>query len=892
MISIGSIPGAGGKYYSGGKYYDTGKPESEWGGGAKEILGLPDGPVSGKHLDMYFEGLSHDGKRLFPSEYNGKPRNPGLDMTFNAPKSLSILVVGRDGHKYKDINLNAARNTMAFVEKNFAQTRIYNPKTGRQDIVGNQKMLYALIPEMTSRANDMHVHIHAPIINLAIDKDGTLRALHNRSLYDAKLLNGLVHRSYIARDLKSLGHELKPAGKYNLFEVKGVAQDLLDVFSKRRVQMLDMAGDKSQNPEEMSLIALISRPSKEIMKDKALLEMWKAEAKELGHDLYEVSTISLAQSEYTKPITKETALSSAIADISENSSHFNLMEIMFTGLLRDGQDVTADELLIAVEDRVQSGKLIEHGAMGLYSTSEQIAREKAVINEFKKGALKGGILSHAQLDKLEDRFEGLTPGQKCAVKLALSSPDRTSGVQGIAGSGKTYMLETMLPIARAAGITTIGIAPTTGAVKELEDTGQFDKTMTMQQFLLTPEGNSSTMLVLDEASMVCTKDMLHLIRFANSKNMPRFLPIGDREQLDAVGAGRPFADLQDAGMRTAHMTDIIRQKSERHRKGVGELAVGKVKEAFRTLEHEFHEIERDKLHAHAKALWLEKNDSKMPVIVQTNKQKSAMNAAIKQALHDKSNISAPGIVHKIWRTVHMSDEAKRDVRSYNAATHIRFNRNYKRLGVNRGDIFRIESINAKTASILLNKGNKSITFKPAKYKFGKGAIETYRQDEINLHKDDRIRFTRGGKGRSVNNNDLGTITSITPKAISFELDKGKTISLSLSNPAIRHLDHGWANTAHAFQGKTVDDVILVMPSQKNPLLTLKSLYTGASRHRYGLAMVTDNVSRLRSNIEQQLDMELKQMRVIRQETKAIEPEKRQQIEPIIQPERHRSDRSR
>lgn len=892
MISIGNIPGPGGKYYSGGKYYDTGKPDSEWGGGAKDILGLPDSPVSGKHLDMYFEGLSHDGKRLFPSQYGKKDRNPGLDMTFNAMKSLSLLTIGRSGDKYKDINMNAARKTMAFAEKNFGQTRISNPKTGKQDYVGSQKMLYAFIREMTSRALDPHDHIHVPIINLAIDKDDRIRSLHNRPLFNAKLLNGLVHRAYIARDLKTIGHDLRSAGKYNLFEVKGVPQDLLDLFSKRRAQMLELTGGKSKSAEEMSRIALISRPSKEVMEDQALIEMWKAEAKDYGHDLDKIAELSLAQAENIKPITKEAALSSAIADISENNSHFNLMEIMFSGLLRNGQDITADELITAVEERVESGKLIEHWGMGLYSTSEQIAREKAVINEWRKGTFKGGILSHAEVDKLEHLFESLTPGQRCAAKLVLSSPDITSGIQGMAGTGKTFMLETVLPIAKAKGITTIGIAPTSGAVSELQSTGQFDKTMTMQQFLLTPEGNASTMLVLDEASMVSTKDMLQLIRFANSKNMARFLPMGDRQQLDSVGAGSPFSELQDAGMRTAHMTEIMRQKSERHRKGVGELATGKVKEAFKTLEHEFHEIEKDKIHAHAKTLWLKKNDPKMPVIVQTNKQKSAMNAAIKQAVLEKNGVNNPGLSHKIWRAVHMSDEAKRDVRSYNAASHIRFNRDYKRLGVHRGDIFRINSIDQKTASITLTNSKKTTIFKPAQYKYGKGAIETYRQDEIELHKGDRIRFTRSGKGRSVSNNDMALVTSITPKTISFELDKGKNISLSITNSAIRHLDHGWANTAHAFQGKTVDDVILVMPSQANPLLTLKSLYTGASRHRYGLAMVTGNVSHLRSNIEQQLDMELKQMKVIRQETKVMEPERRQQVEPIIQPERHRTDRSR
>ena len=100
----------------------------------------------------------------------------------------------------------------------------------------------------------------------------------------------------------------------------------------------------------------------------------------------------------------------------------------------------------------------------------------------------------------------------------------------------------------------------------------------------------------------------------------------------------------------------------------------------------------------------------------------------------------------------------------------------------------------------------------------------------------------------------------------MEPDKGEHLTLPLSAPELRHMDHGWATTCHAYQGKTVENAVVVMPSRANPLTTLASLYTGTSRHTHGVALITDDTQRLRASIEQALDMSVALSKAFRPET--------------------------
>ena len=66
---------------------------------------------------------------------------------------------------------------------------------------------------------------------------------------------------------------------------------------------------------------------------------------------------------------------------------------------------------------------------------------------------------------------------------------------------------------------------------------------------------------------------------------------------------------------------------------------------------------------------------------------------------------------------------------------------------------------------------------------------------------------------------------------------------------LRHLDHAWASTVHAFQGRTVDKVIAAMEAGHPHLMTQKSFYVEISPARDQAELVTDDANRLREQLE-------------------------------------------
>ena len=71
---------------------------------------------------------------------------------------------------------------------------------------------------------------------------------------------------------------------------------------------------------------------------------------------------------------------------------------------------------------------------------------------------------------------------------------------------------------------------------------------------------AKTVLVVDEGSLASTVQARDLLRIASELRIPKLVLVGDAKQLDAVDAGKPFAQLQQAGMKTAVMDEILRQR--------------------------------------------------------------------------------------------------------------------------------------------------------------------------------------------------------------------------------------------------------------------------------------------------------------------------------------------
>lgn len=172
----------------------------------------------------------------------------------------------------------------------------------------------------------------------------------------------------------------------------------------------------------------------------------------------------------------------------------------------------------------------------------------------------------------------------------LESRDQVTGLQGAAGAGKTTSLAALRESVERAGYTVEGFAPTSRAAYQLEEAGI--KATTLQHHLMkTVNGNGAKHLYIVDESSLASSD--HIAKFFERlKENDRVLLVGDTRQHQAVDAGRPFEQLQQAGMRTARLDEIIRQKDEALKSTVEQLARGEVREAVEGLREQgrVHEI--------------------------------------------------------------------------------------------------------------------------------------------------------------------------------------------------------------------------------------------------------------------------------------------------------------
>ena len=179
-----------------------------------------------------------------------------------------------------------------------------------------------------------------------------------------------------------------------------------------------------------------------------------------------------------------------------------------------------------------------------------------------------------------------------------------------------------------------------------------------------------------------------------------------------------------------------------------------------------------------------------------------------------------------------------------------FHRPYKRLGVEKGDERRVIEVDHRSRTVMLEGGGgQTVAWKPGQVAGRNGGTEVYRAEAIELRAGDRVRWTRNDKDWGLVNSRTAEVVSASKDRVSFRLEDGKTLALGRNDPQLRHLDHAWASTVHAFQGRTVDNVIAAMEADHPHLTTQKSFYVEISRARDRAELVTDDAERLRERLE-------------------------------------------
>ncbi|WP_230047360.1 conjugative transfer relaxase/helicase TraI [Escherichia coli] len=262
MLSISSIKGDAGYYSHEDNYYASGSLESRWMGEGAEKLGLK-GEVVNADMDAVRQGKLPDGSDLSRMVNGVNKHRSGYDLTFSAPKSVSVMALVGEDRRFIEAHNRAVAVVMQEVEK-LVSARI--TEDGKTETVLTGNMVAALYNHDTSRDLDPQLHTHALVFNAtfadekwrSLASDTRMKTGFSENLYATKIALGNLYRSALREDIESMGFETVAAGKNGLWELKDVP---VDVFSSRSQAIREVAGPDA-SAKSRDVAALDTRQAK------------------------------------------------------------------------------------------------------------------------------------------------------------------------------------------------------------------------------------------------------------------------------------------------------------------------------------------------------------------------------------------------------------------------------------------------------------------------------------------------------------------------------------------------------------------------------------------------------------------------------------------------------
>jgi conjugative relaxase-like TrwC/TraI family protein len=267
------------EYYAGGA-----EARGIWTGTGGMSLGLS-GPVDGDALRRVLAGLDpHDGSPLRSS--SSAVKVAGFDLTFSAPKSVSVLF-GIGDHELRgavrSAHDRAALEAVGYLERSAAAVRRGH---GGAEVVSASGLVAAAFRHRTSRAGDPQLHTHVLVANLGRGPDGRWSALDGRRLYAHARAASFIYQAVLRAELtRTLGLEWLPV-RNGIAELVGVPKPVLRAFSRRRAEIqAALAEHGTSGPRAAEAAALATRQAKrgDVTIDELVAD-WRARAVELGLD--------------------------------------------------------------------------------------------------------------------------------------------------------------------------------------------------------------------------------------------------------------------------------------------------------------------------------------------------------------------------------------------------------------------------------------------------------------------------------------------------------------------------------------------------------------------------------------------------------------------------------
>ncbi len=866
---------------------------------AEEFHRLIDGqdPSSGEQLIRHVASKTY--KDRFGKEIKTSEHRAGWDIVFSCPKSISLAAGPGGDKRIPGLQREAVIETLREIEKHLA---------GKDGHRGHPtgKMVAALFQHDCARpdresgyaAPDLHDHVF--VMNMTRDETGKFRAVEIDSLYRVRDFATQVHWAKLVEKMGALGYEFERNPKTGAPELRGFSAEYLAENSKRRDEVLrneerlkQEAGRVGIHVEGNSLrgkAARMERRSKTFDREEMQARHHAVDA-EFGYQARNAVEQARQRGPVIRPLEElrrraQEAVTFARDHVLERQAVVNRTEIEKQALRR-GQDLTTyDAIKSEIEKRIGAGELvaIERGRGPEMSSREMLRLERENLETVREGVGSVRMIMAAEMSSflIQHSARGaggpkLNSSQHRAVAEILASPDRITGLQGYAGVGKTTTLAALRVALEESGYDVRGLAPLTRAANLLGESGI--RTATLQQFVRSNPERSQVprYYIVDESSLADTRSMNAF--FQRLTKSDRVLLVGDKAQHQAIGAGAPFEQFQRAGMRTAILDEIVRQKEPGLKRAVEYFSKGQGREAVELLieQERVTEIEdpRERMRAIAKD-YAARPDAL--VICLRNVERIEQNQIIHATLQKMGKVSPEDHETRVYVNRDITGAERKFAGAYEVGDVVCYSRGSKEQGIKAKEYWEVVRVDRENNQItVLSEDNRRATYDPRRL----SGVSVYREETRLFAAGDRIQFRAPLTEQKVGTNNIGTIEKINAREVTIKLDGEKPRQVTVELEKFRHLDHGYAVTSISSQGLGAYRGVLNANAHESALLlNERTAYVANSRAIYDMQIYTNSKEDLPYALERRSDKEvaLDAVRTMEERREALEQARDQDAE--------------
>jgi conjugative relaxase-like TrwC/TraI family protein len=710
------------EYYLGG-----GEPAGRWIS-ATNNFGVAHGTaVDNATFERLHAGLDETGQPLLTNPGDPSKRVAGLDLTLSAPKSVSIAYALADSETrtaIEDAQHRACEATVAFLDRHAAFCR--RGKNGAH--LESIQLTVASFQHGESRPvehedgsifADPNLHSHQILLNCAVRADGTIGALDARQLFAFKMAAGSAYHVALSSNLQRIGFNIGEIGKNGTFEIvderggpgqqQGLA--LRRFMSARRQEIEQILAEEGLTtagaPALAAAVALGTRTSKQEEGPSDRFAIWADQASQFVD--VERYVADLRTYREPDPAEREAVIAERMAVLpSQLTEHESLFEqrhlLAAIGTALVGTGVGAERIDLEAQRFVEAGRVVQLGrdklGQPIYSTPQQIALERELLALTER--LLGQRRRAPDAARVAElcRAHGLTDEQANAARAATTA-SAIAVVEGAPGVGKTTMLRPVVAVLREAGMRVVGTATAWNISNQFLELGIESKATDAWIASAKAGGkflDRNTVLLIEESSLLSSRQMYALLSEIEKAGAKAIL-IGDRQQLQAIGAG-PGLTIVASLANATRVDTIVRQHDKWAREAVTDFSNGRTAEALKAFASRglitTAAGEKASINAMVDAWEATQATVSNPatlLIAKTNAQVTAINAEVRRRLKTSNLIRGPEIA-----VAAVSRSGSSQTLQFALGDRVRFSLRYDALGVINGTVATVTHIDRSNAS--------------------------------------------------------------------------------------------------------------------------------------------------------------------------------------------------